>query len=165
MAYPYVYFWGRAYQELFSEARFSRFVHYSRRKIDLGSAEAFARFARRVEASRDALREMIFRLRAAGSEIAALGATAKGNTLLNYCSLGAGEISWIGDSTPLKQGLLTPGSHIPIRADSTILAEGPPYTLLLAWNYADSILRRFSSYTESGGRFIHPIPLARLLPP
>ena len=103
--------------------------------------------------------------KAAGKTIYGLGAPVKGNTLLNYCSLGAGEISWIGDSTPLKQGLLTPGSHIPIRADSTILAEGPPYTLLLAWNYADSILRRFSSYTESGGRFIHPIPLARLLPP
>ncbi len=130
----------------------------------LDAPAVYTRFAERVGESRAALRQLLERLRQEGRRVAGLGATAKGNTLLNYCGIGPELIPFIADSTPLKHGLLTPGMHIPIRPEGAILEEHPDFTLLLAWNYADSILRRFAGYVAAGGRFIHPVPLARVLP-
>ncbi len=124
---------------------------------------SFERFSERVRESRDALRAMLASLRRDGRSVAALGATAKGNTLLNYCGIGPAEVAWIADSTRLKQGLLTPGMHIPVRPEGAIREDRPDYTLLLAWNYADAIVKRFADYLAAGGRFIHPIPRARVI--
>lgn len=126
--------------------------------------DVFEEFASRVRLSRSSLLSMLEGLARSGSRVAGIGATAKGNTLLNYCGIGPGLVEFIADSTTLKQGLLTPGMHIPVRPENAILDDRPDYTLLLAWNYADQILKRFSSYVEAGGRFIHPIPLARQVP-
>jgi novobiocin biosynthesis protein NovU/D-mycarose 3-C-methyltransferase len=132
-------------------------------RAGLGEPATYRAFADRVVESRAALRELIRRERQAGRRIAGLGATAKGNTLLNYCALGPAEIAYIGDSTPIKQGLLTPGMHIPVVAEELLKSDRPDRILLLAWNYADAIVPRYRDYLETGGRFIHPIPLARLI--
>jgi SAM-dependent methyltransferase len=124
----------------------------------------FVAFAGRVEAQRAALRTLIGDLRTNGTRLAGYGATAKGNTMLNYCGIGADTLSFIADTTPYKQGLLTPGTHIPVRDEAGIDEEGIEVLLLLAWNYADDIVRRMTGYTGRGGRFIHPIPLPRFLP-
>ena len=124
----------------------------------------FAAFAGRVEAQRAALRSLLGGLRTNGTRLAGYGATAKGNTMLNYCGIGADTLAFIADTTPYKQGLLTPGTHIPVRPESAIDEEGIEVLLLLAWNYADEIVRRMTTYTGRGGRFIHPIPLPRFLP-
>ena len=129
----------------------------------IGDAAAYVLFAERVARSRDALRATLASSMAAGRKIAALGATAKGNTLLNYCALGPEEVSFIGDSTPLKHGLLTPGTRIPVVPEEEIVRRGVDDTLLLAWNYADAILPRYAEYLGRGGRFIHPIPEARII--
>jgi hypothetical protein len=131
-------------------------------RAGLERASTFAAFADRVAASKEALRAMLGSLRAAGKRLAAIGATAKGNTLLNYCAVGPDTVGFIGDSTPLKQGLLTPGMHIPVVAEAEVTRRRPDYTLLLAWNYAGAIVRKHAAYTAAGGRFIHPIPLARI---
>ncbi|MBM4419979.1 MAG: class I SAM-dependent methyltransferase [Chloroflexi bacterium] len=141
-------------------------LHDLRRSEESGGllgADASRRFAERVVASRVALRDLLGSLRASGKRLAGLGASAKGNTLLNYCGIGPETLDFIGDSTPYKQGLLTPGTHIPVREDGAILTERPDYTLLLAWNYADDIVRRYRAYAAAGGCFIHPVPTARLL--
>ncbi len=127
-------------------------------------ARTYARFAERVERSRDALRALLEQLRREGRSVAGLGATAKGNTLLNYCRIGPDLVSFIADSTPAKQGRLSPGTHIPVRPERAILDDRPDRTLLLAWNYADQIVPRYADYIASGGRFIHPVPIARLIP-
>ena len=134
------------------------------RLAGLDGPDPYRTFASRVAASRDALRAMLTEMRDGGRRVAAIGATAKGNTLLNYCGVGTDLVQWIADSTPLKQGLLSPGMRIPVRAEGTIRTDRPDLTLLLAWNYADDIVRRFDDYVAAGGRFIHPIPLARLMP-
>lgn len=132
-------------------------------RAGLGAGAAYQRFAARVGESREALRGLVAELRGSGRRIVALGATAKGNTLLNYCGLGRAEIEYVADSTPLKHGLLTPGTRIPIRPEGAIREDHPDYTLLLAWNYADAIVKRFADYLAAGGRFIHPIPRARVI--
>jgi SAM-dependent methyltransferase len=129
----------------------------------LRSPSTYARFATRVAASREALREVLRGAVSGGARVAALGATAKGNTLLNYCGIGNDVVSFVADSTPLKQGLLTPGTRIPVRPESAIYEERPDYILLLAWNYAAAVLAKFADYTAAGGRFIHPIPIARII--
>lgn len=134
------------------------------RDAHLGDAATYARFAERVAASREALRALIDDLVREGHRIAGFGATAKSCTMLHYCGIGNDTIDFIGDSTPLKQGLLTPGKHIPVRPEAAILEEGADRVLLLAWNYADAIMRRHTDFIARGGRFVHPIPLARLVP-
>lgn len=124
----------------------------------------FERFAREVANSRDALRAMMSGLRSEGARIAGYGATAKSTTLLTYCGLGADAIEFIADSTPAKQGRLTPGTRIPIVPEEAIVERRPDYALLLAWNYAERILERSTAYLRGGGRFIHPIPYARIIP-
>jgi hypothetical protein len=103
-------------------------------------------------------------LKAEGSRLAGYGATAKGNTMLNYCGIDPSVLDYIADTTPYKQGLLTPGTRIPVRSESTIAEARPDAMLLLAWNYADSIVERHRAYLGGGGRFIHPIPLPRFIP-
>jgi SAM-dependent methyltransferase len=132
-------------------------------RAGLGEAATYRRFAERVSASRTSLRELIASERAGGARVAGLGATAKGNTLLNYCGLGPSDVEYIGDSTPLKQGLLTPGMHIPVVAEGRLRQDRPERILLLAWNYADAIVPGYRDYLDAGGRFIHPIPLARII--
>lgn len=119
-------------------------------------------FASRVARSREAIGGMLERLRSGGRRVAALGATAKGNTMLNYCGIGPDLVEFVADTTPFKQGLLTPGMHIPVRPEGALLEERPDYAVMLAWNYADAIVRKHAGYLRAGGHFIHPIPTARV---
>jgi len=131
-------------------------------RTGLLDASTYADFATQVARSRDALREMLGRLRSERRRVAALGATAKGNTLLNYCGIGTELVEFVADTTPFKQGLLTPGMHIPVRPEGALLEERPDYAVMLAWNYADAIVRKHAPYLSAGGHFIHPIPTARV---
>jgi novobiocin biosynthesis protein NovU/D-mycarose 3-C-methyltransferase len=124
----------------------------------------FATFASRVASQRTALRALLAELRSRGVRLAGYGATAKGNTMLNYCGIGPETLAFVADTTPYKQGLLTPGTHIPVRPESVIEDERTEVMLLLAWNYADAIVGRMMAFTARGGRFIHPIPLPTLIP-
>ena len=134
----------------------------SRRLADASSV--FTTFTGKVTSQRTALRALLGDLRSTGKRLAGYGATAKGNTMLNYCGVGTETLAFVADTTPYKLGLLTPGTHIPVRPESAIDDEGIEILLLLAWNYADAIVARMTGYTGRGGRFIHPIPLPRMLP-
>jgi len=109
------------------------------------------------------LRSLLKKLKKDGCRITAYGATAKGNTLLNYCKIGTEYLDYISDTTPLKQGKYSPGMHIPIVPEEVFHESPPDYALLLAWNYAEEILRKESSYRKNGGKFIHPIPTPEIV--
>lgn len=83
------------------------------------------------------------------------GAAAKGNVLTNYCGIGADVVEYIADATPYKQGLYSPGMHIPIKGFDEWHSNPPDGTLLLAWNYAKNIMDKEVAYK---GKFILPIP-------
>jgi hypothetical protein len=120
-------------------------------------------FARAVEANRDMLRELVYGLKHQGAKIAAVSAPAKGMTLLNYARFGTDVIDFATEKSPLKIGRYTPGAHIPVVADAELERRKADYALLLAWNFADEIMRNLQSYTDGGGRFIVPIPTPRLV--
>ena len=129
----------------------------------LKSLERYKRFGADVAANRAALRELLSRLKADGKTIAAYGAPAKGNTLLNYCGIGTELIPYTVDRNQLKVGLLTPGMHIPVLPVSALLERRPDYVLILAWNFADEIVAQQQALAERGVRFIVPIPEPRVI--
>jgi hypothetical protein len=122
--------------------------------------ENWQRFALRVAQSRKKLISVLDDLRARGRRLAGYGAPAKGMTLLSYCGIGPGRLPYLVDRSPFKQGLLTPGHHIPVHRPERLLTDRPDVVLLLAWNYADEIVRQQAAYLRGGGRFLVPIPIA-----
>jgi len=97
-------------------------------------------------------------LKEAGKSIAAYGAPAKGNTLLNYCGIGTDFIDYTVDRNPHKQGLYLPGSRIPIYGPEKIFETKPDYMLILPWNLKDEIMEQMALIKDWGGSFILPIP-------
>lgn len=129
----------------------------------MNDAPAFEAFAARAHDVGEALRKLLAELKAEGATIAGYGAPAKGNTLLNFFDIGTETLDCLVDRNPLKQGLLSPGKHIPIY-DPAVLADDPPdYLLVLAWNFFDEIRTQLADYEAAGGRFILPLPYPRIV--
>ncbi len=124
----------------------------------VGEFATYADFAERVAGIRESLLRMLGDLRRGGARVAGYGAAAKGNTLLNYCGIGPDLLDYVADKNPLKQGLYTPGMHLPVVEASRLAEDRPDYTLILAWNMADEIVAEQAEYRARGGRFIRPIP-------
>ncbi|MBI5433539.1 MAG: methyltransferase domain-containing protein [Planctomycetes bacterium] len=119
--------------------------------------------ARAVEKQRTTLVALLHKLKLEGKTVGAYGAPAKGNTLLQYCSIGTDLVPFTVDKSPLKIGLFTPGMHLPVYAADELAKRRPDYCLILAWNFADEIMRQQAAYRELGGRFIVPIPTPRIV--
>ncbi len=115
-------------------------------------------FSRRVQTLREQLVKVLREIRGRGCRIAAYGASAKGCTLLSYLGVGTGTLDFVADRSTVKQGLFTPGTHLPIVAPEHLLEAMPQYALLLVWNLADEVLSQQMAYRESGGSFIIPVP-------
>lgn len=120
--------------------------------------DTYDAFRERVERRRTQLLELLGGLKSDGKRLAGYGASARGNTLLNYYGIGPDVLDYIADRNPLKHGLYSPGMHIEVRDADAIASDPPAYLLLIAWNFADEIMRQQSAYAEAGGKFILPIP-------
>lgn len=129
----------------------------------LDSLGTYEDFAGRVAKMKQELVALLRKLKASGARIAGYGAPAKGNTLLNHFQIGTDLLDFIADRSPLKQGMYTPGKHIPVVEVKNIFEKQPDYVLLLAWNFADEILEQQSAYLSRGGKFIVPIPQPKVI--
>lgn len=104
------------------------------------------------------LLELLIRLKRQGKRIAAYGAPAKGNTLLNFCGVGREFVEFTVDREPAKQNRFLPGSRIPVLAPAVIAQARPDYLLILPWNLKDEIMKQMAGIRAWGGRFIIPGP-------
>jgi SAM-dependent methyltransferase len=129
----------------------------------LDKTATFREFAKRVERNRAELRSLLETLRREGRKVAAYGAPAKGNTLLNYCGIGPELVGYTVDRNPLKVGKLTPGMRIPVMPREHLEKDPPDYLLILPWNLTDEIMEQEASFRKKGGRFVIPIPDPRVL--
>jgi len=127
-------------------------------RLGLTGEAVYRRFSGRVLQIKQQLLTLLELLKRRGAKIAAYGAPAKGNTLLNYCQIGTGSIQFTVDRNPHKQGLLLPGSRIPIRPPEALVAEQPDFALILPWNLADEIIDQQAEYQRRGGAFVVAIP-------
>jgi len=125
--------------------------------------EFLQRFAEGVAQNKRDLLWLLRSLKQQGKRIAGVSAPAKGMTLLNYCRIDGDLLDFVTEKSQLKIGRYTPGAHIPVVPDSELLAKQPDYVLLLAWNFADEIMRNLDEFRRGGGKFIIPIPSPRVV--
>jgi SAM-dependent methyltransferase len=133
------------------------------RRAGLDDLAAYGAFRTGAEAAKRDLLDLLIGLKRGGAVIAGYGAAAKGNTLLNYCGIRTDFLDFVVDRNPHKQGLLLPGSRIPVVAPERIDERRPDYVLLLAWNLAGEVMAQLAHTRAWGCRFIVPLPRPRIL--
>jgi SAM-dependent methyltransferase len=120
--------------------------------------ETYREFARQIAGVGAQLSRLLEKLVGEGRRIAGYGAPAKATTLMHHFRIGPNEIEFIVDDSPLKQGLYSPGLHVPVLPAVAVAERKPDYLLLLAWNFARPIIEKNRAFRERGGKFIVPLP-------
>lgn len=131
-----------------------------KREVDHGLLDLnyYLDFQGKADKVRDDLLIFLAAQKDMGKKVAAYGAAAKGNTLLNYCGVTPDLIEFVVDASQHKQGRYLPGSHIPIVDESFIRRERPEYIIILPWNIKEEILEQLNYIKEWGGRFVTAVP-------
>ena len=107
--------------------------------------------------------DFLIRQKKAGKKVAAYGAAAKGNTLLNYCGVKADLIDFVVDANPHKQNKFMPSSHIPVMDEAYLKATRPDFVLILPWNLKTEITQQLAYIQDWGGKFVVPIPALQII--
>ena len=133
------------------------------KKLGINKKQTLLNYASKINDLKLNLNNILRTLKSQGKKIGAFGAPAKATTLMYQYGLDKFLIDFIIDDSPLKQGLFSPGLHIPVLSSHAIVTEKPDYLLLLAWNFSDSIIKKNKEYLESGGHFIVPLPKVKII--
>jgi SAM-dependent methyltransferase len=138
-------------------------VKAKERAAGLDRLDGYKGFAGTVARTKRALLAFLIAAKAEGKTVVGYGAPAKGNTLLNFCGVRGDFLDYTVDASPHKQGLLLPGTRIPIFAPERIMQTRPDYVLILPWNLADEITKQMAGIKAWGGKFVVPVPEARVI--
>jgi 2-polyprenyl-3-methyl-5-hydroxy-6-metoxy-1,4-benzoquinol methylase len=141
-----------------------RVLALRKRELDAGfdRIEHYTAFSDQVIETKRKLLEFLIDTRRAGKTIVGYGAPGKGNTLLNYCGIRTDFLDYTVDRNPYKHGRFLPGTHIPIYQPDKIKETKPDYVFILPWNLKDEIIKQNEFIREWGGKFIVPIPEAKV---
>jgi hypothetical protein len=142
----------------FKERAALRRVRSAEARAGLADLDAYRHFSARVEACRSSVLDFLARAKSQGKLVAAYGAAAKGNTLLNFCGVTSADIPMVADRNPYKQSKLLPGSHIPVVSPDELMRSKPDYVLILPWNLKAEIMRQLGAISAWGGRFVTAVP-------
>ena len=132
-------------------------------RLGLHEPETWAAFSKNIDQRKGELAAMLAKVKAQGKRVAGFGAPAKATTLMHHFGLGKDQIEFIVDDSPLKQGLYTPGLHVPVLPPRALEERRPDYLLILAWNFAPSIVQKNRRFVDEGGRFIVPLPKVEMI--
>ena len=123
----------------------------------------YAGFQRKAEKVKDDFVAFLIEAKRQGKSVAAYGAAAKGNTLMNFAGIRPDMISYVVDKNPSKQGKFMPGSRIPIVSEETIQEEHPDFVVILPWNLRDEIMQQLAYIRECNGKFITAVPVLEVV--
>ena len=132
-------------------------------EADLGlhRAETLVAFAESIDSIGRDLRAVLAEFKRDGKSVAGFGAPAKATTLMYHFGIDDRQIDFIVDDSPLKQGMYSPGKHIPVLPSEELYRRKPDAVVILAWNFAEPIMNNHAAYRDSGGIFIVPLPEVR----
>lgn len=132
-------------------------------KENMYSIDNLRDFAKKVQEHRKELTKTLIDIKSKGKRVICISAPAKGMTLLNYCKIDRTICDYVTEKSHLKIGKFTPGTHILVKSDDVLSTDMPDYALLLAWNFAEEIMRNLIDFKKKGGKFIIPIPTVRIV--
>jgi len=142
---------------------FEKMIKFEK-EFGINKIQTYQKFSKNVKELKNKLQNKLLKFKKEGKIIFGYGAPAKGNVLLNYCNIGTEFLDYIIDTTPLKQGLYTPGMHIPVKSDKeNIEKPSQQIALLLAWNYEETIINKEKLFLKNGGKFLIPIPTPKTI--
>jgi len=133
------------------------------RSLNFDKADTFVRFNNKIKLVRDKLHKLVYGLKGQGKKIAGFGAPTKATTLMAHFKLNENVLDFIVDDNPLKQGLYTPISNIPILSADSLYTLKPDYVIILAWNFSEPILKAHHKYSKEIGKFILPMPSPKIV--
>ncbi len=135
----------------------------SERKAKLNDKKTLHNFSEKVKKNRIDLVRFLNKCKLKNKKVIAISAPAKGMTLLNYCKLDNNYLEYVTEKSKLKQGKFTPGCLLPVYSDSFIAKTKPDYALILAWNFADEIIKNNKKHMKKNSKFIIPIPRLKII--
>lgn len=129
----------------------------------LQSMSVYRSLQARADQTKNSLLSFLIEKKLAGKSVAAYGAAAKGNTLLNYAGIKPDLLPWVCDAALAKQGKFLPGSHLPIVPPAVLSDQRPDYLLILPWNIATEIMQQNSALADLGTKFVIAVPDLKIL--
>lgn len=130
--------------------------------IGLDRMDTYANFRSNVEQSRDDLIALLRQLKSQGERVVGYAATSKSTTVTNFCGITPDLVEFISDTTPIKQGKFSPGTHIPVLPHSEFASRYPGYALLFGWNHGEEIKANEKAFAAGGGKWIEYVPKVRV---
>lgn len=124
----------------------------------LRNMDTYRQFQSRAETTKHDLLSFLLEQKRAGKKVAAYGAAAKGNTLLNFAGVRPDLLPYVCDAAPSKQGKFLPGSHIPILPPAALIERQPDFVLILPWNIVAEVRQQNHFIREWGGKFVIAVP-------
>ena len=132
-------------------------------ELGLNKLETLQIFENEINQLKKQFKDLLNDIKQSGKSIAAYGAPTKATTLSYHFDIDHKDIDFIVDDNPLKQGLFSPGKHIPVLDSSSIYEKKPDVLIILAWNFADDIMKVHKRYGDEIGSFLIPMPVPRLV--
>ena len=131
--------------------------------LGLEKTQTYQQFAQNCEKSKKEFVTLLQKLKAEGKRVVGYAATSKSTTILNYCGIGSNLIEYICDTTPLKQGKYSPGTHIAVKSHDEFKKNLPDFAILFAWNHASEIFEKENEFIENGGQWVVFVPGVKVL--
>jgi len=132
-------------------------------KSGITDIHAYSGFSTKVMKVKLDLLDFLVEQKRKNKKVAAYGAAAKGNTLMNYCGVKNDMIDFVVDANPHKQGKFLPASHIPVTNEQYLKETKPDYTIILPWNLKEEIVQQLSYVKDWDGKFVIPIPSLQII--
>jgi len=126
-------------------------------EMGVQQSEVFKEYSERIENAKREFRGLLGNLKAQGKSIAGFGASATSTTLIYHYEMG-NDIDFLVDDYKAKQNLFSPGYHIPVYSPEEVFKRKPDYVIILAWRFAEPIMKKYQRYIDEGGHFIIPLP-------